>query len=273
MKRDALEAMKVDASRTTERPRLLCVAIHDVAPETWRDCEALLEMLQSFAPLPLTLAVVPDYHGHGRADSAPWFVRAVNEVVAEQGCEIALHGYRHLDDAAAASGGAKAWLQRHLLTAGEGEFAALSGDEAATRLEGGVAVLRDCGWQPVGFIPPAWLAGEGARQALRHSGLEYSSSHSVLTRLADGARIAAPCITASARSAWRRGASAAWLQIAAAQLAHVSLLRIALHPTDARSPLLMTRWRDLIARMLAERTPLTKHQALRNSAGKIEAWK
>jgi predicted deacetylase len=260
MKREALVAIKADASATPELPRLLCVAIHDMAPDTWRDCKALVEMLQSIAPVPLTLAVVPDYHGHGRADRAPWFVDAVNDLVGG-GCEVALHGYRHLDDLAAPAGVA-AWLQRRLLTAGEGEFAALTCGEAAARIAQGAQVLRDCGWQPRGFIPPAWLAGAGAREALARSGLEYCSSHGALLRLADGARIAAPCITASARSAWRRGASAAWLKIAAVQCAHAPLLRIALHPADARSPALLAHWRELVTRLIATRAPVTKHQAV-----------
>ena len=80
--------------------RGLCIAIHDVAPATWPDCELLLNMLVRLGPPPVTLLVVPDYHGGGRVDSAPWFVRAVNAWVTA-GAEVALHGYFHLDPAPA----------------------------------------------------------------------------------------------------------------------------------------------------------------------------
>src|SRR3954470_1625745 len=77
--------------------RKLCIAIHDVSPATWPHCERLLKLLRTLGRLPVTLAVVPDFHGKARVDRAPWFAHAVDAHVA-QGAEVALHGYRHLDE-------------------------------------------------------------------------------------------------------------------------------------------------------------------------------
>jgi len=241
--------------------RGLCIAIHDVAPGTWPECAALLGMLDRLGPsLPVTLLVVPDYHRAGRVDAAPGFLRAVDAHVAA-GAEIALHGYYHLDEAPAPRQPA-AWLRRRLLTDGEGEFAALTTEEAAARIARGRATLEACGWHVAGFVPPAWLAGEAAGMAIRRCSLGYTSSRFGLTRLSDGASISAPCITASARSPWRRLGSRLWLAAMEAATAQAPLLRVALHPADARDPGILRRWARLIERLLLQRRPLTKHQAL-----------
>ena len=241
--------------------RGLCLALHDVAPATWPACETLLAMLDRLGVAAVTLLVVPDYHRSGRVDCTPWFVAAVNAWIAA-GAEIALHGYYHLDEAPAA-GNLSGWLQRRILTAGEGEFAALARDEAAERIARGLAQLVDgCGWRVSGFVPPAWLAGADARAAIERSSLLYTTSRSGLLRLGDAARIDAPCLTASARSPLRRGASRLWLESLAAASAEAPLLRIALHPADAGYPGLMTHWAHLIGRLLEQRSALTKHQAV-----------
>src|SRR4051812_48561956 len=189
--------------------RRLCIAIHDVSPATWPHCEKLLRMIDSFGRLPMTLAVVPDFHGSGRIDRAPWFKRIIDEYI-EAGAEVALHGYRHWDEAPEPAT-MREKIQRRMLTASEGEFAALSTPEARLRIQRGQALFKDCGWQASGFIPPAWLAGEGTLKALRQSSIIYMSWRMTLQRLFDGAVIDAPCITVSARSAWRRVASKLWL--------------------------------------------------------------
>src|SRR5487761_2225369 len=240
--------------------RGLCIAIHDVAPATWPECEALLCMFERCGPLPVTLLIVPDYHRAGRVDCAPWFVREVNAWVAA-GAEVALHGYSHLDETPMPLNLAT-WLRRRVLTNGEGEFAALTVEDAGSRIQTGRTHLEDCGWHISGFVPPAWLAGAGARAAIRRSSLSYTSSHLSLIHLPDGARIDAPCITASARSPWRRFGSRLWLSAMAAATAAAPLLRVALHPSDARHPGMATQWMRLIEHLLGDRTMLTKSQAV-----------
>lgn len=240
--------------------RGLCIALHDVAPATWPQCSVLLATLGRLGKLPLTLLVVPEYHHGERVDRSPGFVGGVNKVVAAGG-EVALHGYYHLDESPRPRT-VSTWLQRRVLTDREGEFAALSATEAASRIERGRALLADCGWDVAGFVPPAWLASEGTRAALRRSSLSYTSSHLTFERLADGAVIRAPCISASARTAWRRSISRAWFVAMASANAETPLLRVALHPIDAHYPAMVKQWYDLIERLLADRTALTKRQAL-----------
>lgn len=243
--------------------RAVCIAIHDVAPATWPACAALLELLRHVGAPPATLLVVPDYHRRGRVDRDASFVRAIDRRIAE-GDEIALHGYHHLDDGPAPHAPAE-WLRRRVLTASEGEFAALTEHEAMLRLDAGLRLFERLGWHAAGFVAPAWLLGGGARVALAKTELRYTTTHAHLECLSDGRRIAAPAISASARSAWRRWTSRQWLMLARVALRDRPLVRVALHPSDAVDMRLLAAWRALLMALLADRVALTKSAAIESA--------
>ena len=118
-------------------------------------------------------------------------------------------------------------------------------------------------WDVAGFVAPAWLLGPGARAALARTTVRYTSTHTYLEIVASGQRIAAPVISASARSRWRRWTSRRWLSAADAITRTRPLLRVALHPLDADDAHLLASWRDLLAALLADRVALTKSVALK----------
>lgn len=240
--------------------RALCIAVHDIAPATWPESDALFDLLRDVGSPPATLLVVPDYHGRGRVEDDRAFVRTIDARIAK-GDEIALHGYRHVDDGPAPHGAYEWWQRRHL-TASEGEFAALTECDAEMRLRAGLAMFERLRWNAAGFVAPAWLLGAGARAALARIGLRYTSTLMHLESLADGRRIVAPAISASARHAWRRWTSRQWLGAARIGTRRVPLLRIVLHPADAHDPRLMQAWRTLLEVLLADRTALTKSDAI-----------
>ena len=242
--------------------RVLCIAIHDVAPATWPRCEVLLDLLRSIGAPPTTLLVVPEYHRRGSVETDLGFVRAIDARIA-RGDEIALHGYYHVDDGPAAYS-ALEWLQRRILTASEGEFAALTECEAELRIGAGLRMFERLNWDVAGFVAPAWLLGPGARAALARTTIRYTSTHTYLEMMANGQRIAAPAISASARSRWRRWTSQRWLSAADTMTRTRPLLRVALHPADADDADLLASWRDLLEALLADRVALTKSAALAN---------
>lgn len=153
---------------------MLCVSIHDVAPATWSDCLRLVQAVRAVADIPLTWLVVPHYHF--RPENSP-AMEACLDVALDRGDELALHGYSHLDTEAN-GGGLRNRFLRNVYTRREGEFAALSEAEARRRLELGLDWFAERGWTPSGFVPPAWLLGEGAWRALRNSPFTYTTTFS-----------------------------------------------------------------------------------------------
>jgi predicted deacetylase len=244
--------------------RALCIAVHDVAPATWPQCEVLFDLLRGLGAPPATLLVVPDYHRRGSLEHNLGFIRTIDRRLAH-GDEIALHGYHHLDDGPAPHSPME-WLTRRVLTASEGEFSALTEHEAAIRIDAGLRLFERLQWKATGFVAPAWLLGDGARAALARTRLRYTSTHAHLEILGERRRIAAPAISASARSTWRRWSSRQWLGIARAAFRHEPLVRVALHPSDVGDARLLDAWRTLLAALLADRVALTKSAAIEKSS-------
>ena len=249
--------------------RTLCIALHDVAPATWPRCARILALLDDIGARAVTLLVVPDFHRGGTVEHDRAFVAAV-EARRERGDEIALHGYTHIDESPPPRS-PSAWLRRRVLTAAEGEFSALDRANAAQRIAAGRDMLARIGWHVDGFVPPAWLASRGTREALAASNLLYTSTHNALVDLRHGRAITAPSITASPRSTWRRAMSKRWLRAAGWATRASAVVRAGLHPADADHADLMAVWRALLVASLAEREPMTKRDAVLHAASSADA--
>lgn len=236
----------------------LCVAIHDVAPATWSACEQLICMVEACGGFPLSLLVVPDYHGRGTVEASPEFCRAINGRLA-RGDEILLHGYRHLDDAQAP---VTPWgyLRRRVYTAGEGEFGSMDGIEARRRLAAGSGMLARLGWPVDGFVAPAWLLGNGAWDALGGSTFSYTAVRRGIYSLPQRRFLPAPTLVYSTRSRWRRRLSRGWNERLYRRLAEANVVRVALHPADAAYPEVMAHWANLLGRLKTGRLSVTKRQ-------------
>jgi predicted deacetylase len=244
--------------------RALCIVVHDVAWTTWRECVKLLAMLEQLGSPPVTFLVVPNFHGHGHIDGAHGLRRDVDRWLA-RGSEVALHGLLHQDDLSRPSGPVM-WFARRVMTAGEGEFAALSAGQAGWRIAQGLRILGRCGWSPNGFVPPAWLASAGTNQAVARHQFSYMTTSRALVLPATGEKIFAPSLTASVRSTVRRQVSHLALGVMLEALRNVPILRVALHPADAHHPDILARWRSTLLQLLAAREPLTKSQVVMSRA-------
>ena len=247
------------ASPPVSVQRWLCVSLHDVAPATWPYCRNVLEAVQEVADIPLTLLVVPAYHG--QCSAQPEFEQAMSQQHAA-GHELALHGYFHADPHMPSD--IVDWFRRRIYTAGEGEFCALSEDEARERLTLGSRWFAANGWTMAGFVAPAWLLGAGAWRALRaRKGLQYTSTLTTLIALPEGHAIRAPCLTYSVRSAWRRPTSIAWNTLLSRATQSSPVLRLGLHPFDAESGPVRRSWQRLLKRALRDRMAVTKAEYVR----------
>lgn len=248
------------------RRRWLTVALHDVAPATWPRCQRVLAALREVADVPVTLLVVPAYHG--QCSAQPSFESALSERLAA-GDELALHGYFHCDPQVPT--GIVDWLRRRVYTC-EGEFAALPADEAAERIHLGQRWFAANGWPLVGFVPPGWLLGDGAWLALRaNRDLLYTSTLTHLHLLPAGARLRAPSLSYSVRTGWRRLCSLAWNPAVARAAAALPLLRVGLHPDDAEDAAVRRSWQQCLARALEDRRVVTKAAFAREWAAALQA--
>jgi predicted deacetylase len=253
---------------------MLCVSIHDVAPATWSDCLRLVQAIRAVADIPLTWLVVPHYHFRPERSAS---MEAGLDAALARGDELALHGYSHLDTEAN-GGGLRARFLRNVYTRREGEFAALGYDEARRRLDLGLAWFAARGWTPAGFVPPAWLLGEGAWQALRESPFAYTTTFSHFHCLGGPhssspaiAPLRSPSMVYAARNRSGRWLSPRVADATAALLADAPLVRFSLHPPDGRYPELVRHTQRALERLLASRTAVTKAECASRLAGAAAA--
>lgn len=240
----------------------LCVVLHDVAPATWDECASVLSQVRTTArdagiELPVTLLVVPRMHG---ADDLPLRYLHWLHQQARRGHELALHGLTHLDEGPPATS-----LSEHLLrqryTAGEGEFAALGGREAAQRLAQGRAWAQAHGLQVSGFVAPAWLLSRPSWQAVAAAGFDYTCTLGQVVALPERRALAAPSLVFSTRSAWRRAVSPLWNRWMAWHAQPAGVLRLELHPGDGAHAAIVRCWSTLLASALRTRQPLRLREA------------
>jgi uncharacterized protein len=256
--------------------KALCVVVHDVAPATWAATRRLLDALAEVGNIPVTLLAVPRYHGEERDHE---FERWLIDRAAKHGDEIALHGYRHVED-----GQPRGWVDRLIrqsYTRGEGEFADLPFDEASRRIDMGLTWLRELGVRPAGFVAPAWLLGPHAWRAVCAHAFDYTCTlrHIHLLRadlradpLADPHQarvIDCQAQVYSHSKAWRRGMSVVWNESLARLQRGRPLVRLELHPADVDHPMLKATWHRLARTQLASRTACTLQALVRAAEREI----
>lgn len=192
------------------------------------------------------------------AGSDPAMEHVLSQLL-DRGHELALHGYTHRDDSEPGAG----WrdhFKRQIYTTGEGEFAALGQAEALRRLDLGLDWFAVRGWPVAGFVAPAWLSSPGTRAALRLRPFAYTTTISHFVFLPSERRLWSPSLMYTARQAAGRWLSPHLADAMAVALAHNPLLRLSLHPADARHPALLRHAQDLVARLIKVRQPMTKQQ-------------
>jgi predicted deacetylase len=211
---------------------MLLVAIHDVSPVRAAAISRLWEICaqRGFTP---ALLVVPNWHGEWPLERYPRFIDWARARAAE-GAEIVLHGERHDEVGLPRTTGDhwRAWSR----TAGEAEFLTLDSTAAGERVARGLAYLRRFGLEPVGFVPPAWLAREATYRAAGAAGLRFSEDQSSIRLLPSGARIPSPVVRWSARSGARAWGSVIIAQGRSVLQRRARVPRIALHPGDLDHP-------------------------------------
>lgn len=236
----------------TGGPSGLLVSIHDVTPALEPGVRRLWTLCRAHGVTP-ALLVVPEWHGAWPLEAAPAFVAWLREC-ARLGAEVLLHGERH-DEVGLRRGWPDA-VRAAGRTAREGEFLTLDRAAADVRIGRGLDRLRALGLEPVGFVPPAWLAREATHASVRDHGLAVSEDAAGVRVLRRGARLRAPAVRWSGRSAFRAHASRAVAAWRWRVHRRASLLRLALHPQDLAHPVTAESVAREVARWTAARRAL-----------------
>lgn len=246
----------------------LLVSVHDVCPGNLANIEALLAHFQGL-PLRYTFLAVLRWHREiplWKNSHCLSFLRQRQE----QGDEVAMHGFYHVDDEMPLRFG-KDWLLRRLYTDGEGEFLPLGVRKAKARLHWGKEMLESLGFSVSGFVPPAWLLGEGGKEALLSSGFSYTSFFSGIQILPKG-WIQSSAITWSARSSLRVKTSLLFNKTRFFCLETPPLIRVALHPRDAIYPGIFLQAKSIMAKALSGRPSYTKRDYLHACLGEPSSF-
>lgn len=245
------------------------VVLHDVAPATWPHYRDFAAQAAAWG-VPLTLLVVPDYHGQGTFDRDGAFCAAIERELVRGG-EVAMHGYFHADPIPCR--GPLDFLRRRVYTH-EGEFAVLPYGEARRRLEQGWALFERTGWPVEGFVAPAWLLGQAAWRALQAFPFRYTTSlRWVYLREGEHWRpIAAPSLVWSARSGWRRAVSQEVNEFRLRRSNAKPWLRLGLHPVDMAHERSRRFWVQSTEHLLEERRSCTKGAWVRAALAAEPLW-
>lgn len=230
----------------------LLISVHDVTPALERPVRTLWSLCRALDVVP-ALLVVPNWHGASPLAARPDFVEWLR-ACAQDGAEMVLHGERH--DEAGLPRGWRDSLRAMGRTAREGEFLTLHQEEAASRIDRGLTALRSLGIEPMGFVPPAWLAREATHEAVARAGLLMSEDAGAI-RLHQGGvqatRVIAPALRWSGRSGVRAHVSKRVAEWRWRAQQDVAVLRMALHPQDLAHPVTAESLRRELARWVTAR--------------------
>lgn len=213
----------------------LFASIHDVSPAFEPQVDALYDRLSGLLGGPrMAMLVVPDFEDRAPLKGNTAYAAKLR-AWADAGVEMFLHGWCHRDDAKV-----RGFMQKHM-TAGAGEFAQLTRDEANRRLSEGRKVVEDAIGRPVvGFIAPAWLYSDEAKAALVDQGFPLAEDHMSVWEPATGRTLATrPVITWASRTKGRVLSSLAVAAAARAAPWALPKARIAVHPGDTTVPALL----------------------------------
>lgn len=222
-----------------DRTRRLLVSIHDVGPKFGPQVDQLADRLaERLDGLRFAMLVVPNHWGEAPLAGDPAYQAKLRRW-SDAGVEMFAHGWYHRDDSC--HRGTLARFKARRMTAGEGEFLGLGRNEAVRRMADGRKLIEDITGRPVaGFVAPAWLYGEGARQALVEANFALAEDHMTVWRPATGAVVAkGPVITWASRSGPRIASSLIAARLARVGLQRQRVVRIAVHPGDTRVPRLL----------------------------------
>ncbi len=236
------------------RPRLV-ISVHDVAPKSADDVRWLLDRLDDLGAAPRVLKVIPRQPASRPLEEDAELVALLRREAAA-GSEVVLHGYTH--QAAGRLRGPIAARLRARLAAGDSpEFLTLAPTAAAERVSAGLAVLESLGLRPAGFCAPGWLATPEIDGVLAAAGFRYSLTFATLRDLRIGRIRSIPALGYMGAGPTQEGLVGLERRLLMAGRGAFPVLRVFLHPADARRAQACRAALDAVERLCRERRTVT----------------
>jgi len=241
----------------------LIISLHDVAPGSFEMVRRWMELLGE-RNLPVSMLVIPGPWAGGNLSTDPSFQTWLKQVSLERN-EVVLHGFSHQ---AKFHFPVKPWKVASgcVLARGCEEFWAINHTEARQRMMNGLAVFKQLGYAPSGFIAPGWLASDEAIDAMRELGFEYTNNHLRINDLAADRKYFAP-VVCQRTSAFSSRFVLRLTMLLARALSMLNLpIRVAIHPADLHDPFIRRGILRIIDRSVASGyTPMTYKQFISNT--------
>jgi len=225
--------------------RLAIISLHDVTPARELEVRQAVSVLRGWGFARFALLVVPDFRGRWALTNHPGFCEWVRDLV-DRGCELVLHGWTH-EMPRGTRGGR---IVDGVLGGACAEFRYLGFSRAAERMRlGREMVERAIGREPVGFVPPGWLAHRDTYRAADVEGLGFVEDHVGITDLSTLRRHVAPAVAFRSGNLVRTAASVAWAGMLENVAGAWGDVRVAIHPGDLASEILGEAAGRLVARV------------------------
>jgi len=227
---------------------MIHVSIHDVSPVFADEVRDGIRICAGYGMKP-ALLVVPDFHERAPLGQYPEFCAEVR-AWQKEGHEIYLHGYTHRSRPAPPPSASRQatwewYFRQRVVSGGEAEFADLSRAEAEERLDRGLDCFERCGFAVDGFVPPAWSLPRWVLPLLGERGIRYTEEHLWIHRPDRGTRRRSLVCNWATRTTARKFSTVAFCRLVRPALGLVPT-RIALHPGDLRSPLVVREIHSLL---------------------------
>lgn len=205
----------------------LIVSLHDAHPKSISVISDQIKFCENLGVKHFSILAIPHYHHEKKLKEDKEVLDFLSKR-SEAGDDIVLHGFYH--DRRDRDGGN--FFFTKLYTANEAEFLDLNNQEVKTRLEQGMEIWKEHGWNLDGFIAPAWLMPLEQDVILRDLNFSYTTRLKAIYALQKEEVIQTQSLCYSTRAWWRKKASLLWNSRLFSKLKETSVMRLSLHPGD-----------------------------------------
>ncbi|MEZ0323879.1 MAG: polysaccharide deacetylase family protein [Hydrogenothermaceae bacterium] len=202
--------------------KFLNVSIHDVTASNEEYIMSIIDILENIGIDKISFLVVPYFHSKEKIYDIS---DDLKEIILKN--EVVLHGYTH-------SGERFSFFSyKNLLTNKEGEF--LSYKDTEDRIAKGLEILRSFGFNPCGFIPPAWLMRKEDFSILKSLGFRFTTDRLRIYDIQNEKSFFSPVLTFSSRSFMEEPSIYYFKFTGIFVKTFLNIVRVAIHPPDVKN--------------------------------------